>query len=190
MIYLNLFFAFLQIGAFSFGGGYAAMPLIQEQVIDKYHWMSMSDFTDLVTISQMTPGPIAINAATFVGEKVGGIPGALVATLGCILPACLFVSFLAYIYTKYRKLSLMQGILTSLRPAVVSMIFAAGLLILIPALFSSGMISFAAGNFQIRIFLYFIGALILLRKCKLDPVLVMLLTGVAELVARLVLRMA
>ena len=190
MIYLNLFFAFLQIGAFSFGGGYAAMPLIQEQVIDKYHWMSMSDFTDLVTISQMTPGPIAINAATFVGEEVGGILGALVATLGCILPACLFVSFLAYIYTKYRKLSLMQGILTSLRPAVVSMIFAAGLLILIPALFSSGMISFAAGNFQKRIFLYFIGALILLRKCKLDPVLVMLLTGVAELVARLVLRMA
>ena len=80
--------------------------------------------------------------------------------------------------------------MTSLRPAVVSMIFAAGLLILVPALFSSGMISFAAGNFQIRIFLYFIGALILLRKCKLDPVLVMLLTGVAELVARLVLRMA
>ena len=94
MIYLQLFLAFLQIGAFSFGGGYAAMPLIQAQVIDKYGWLTVADFTDLITISQMTPGPIAINSATFVGNQIAGIPGALVATLGCILPSCLFVTAL------------------------------------------------------------------------------------------------
>ena len=87
MIYLQLFLSFLQIGLFSFGGGYAAMPLVQGQVVTAHGWLSMSEFTDLITISQMTPGPIAVNSATFVGIKIAGIPGALIATLGCILPA-------------------------------------------------------------------------------------------------------
>ena len=76
MIYLQLFISFLQIGMFSFGGGYAAMPLIQGQVVTLHHWLSMEEFTDLITISQMTPGPIAVNSATFVGIKIAGIPGA------------------------------------------------------------------------------------------------------------------
>ena len=92
MIYLQLFLSFLQIGAFSFGGGYAAMPLIQAQVVDLHHWLSLGEFTDLVTISQMTPGPIAINSATFVGLKIAGFSGALCATFGCILPSCIIVS--------------------------------------------------------------------------------------------------
>ena len=75
MIYLKLFFAFLQIGMFSFGGGYAAMPLIQHQVVDTYHWLDGKGFADLVTISQMTPGPIATNAATFVGMNTAGLAG-------------------------------------------------------------------------------------------------------------------
>ena len=75
MIYLKLFLSFLQIGLFSFGGGYAAMPLIQEQVVTQHGWLTMTEFTDLITISQMTPGPIAINAATFVGSKIAGVPG-------------------------------------------------------------------------------------------------------------------
>ena len=76
MIYLQLFLSFLQIGLFSFGGGYAAMPLVQGQVVTAHGWLSMSEFTDLITISQMTPGPIAVNSATFVGIKIAGIPGA------------------------------------------------------------------------------------------------------------------
>ena len=90
MIYLQLFWSFLQIGLFSFGGGYAAMPLIQGQVVTSHGWLTMSEFTDLITISQMTPGPIAVNSATFVGLKIAGIPGAVVATVGCIFhPALL-----------------------------------------------------------------------------------------------------
>ena len=80
MIYLKLFLSFLQIGLFSFGGGYAAMPLIQEQVVTQHGWLTMTEFTDLITISQMTPGPIAINAATFVGSKIAGVPGSVAAT--------------------------------------------------------------------------------------------------------------
>ena len=81
MIYLQLFLSFLQIGLFSFGGGYAAMPLIQGQVVTLHGWLTMSEFTDLITISQMTPGPIAVNSATFVGMKIAGIPGAVVAMI-------------------------------------------------------------------------------------------------------------
>ncbi len=183
---LHLFLAFLKIGAFSFGGGYAAMPLIQSEVVDTYAWMTPRDFSDLVTISQMTPGPIAINAATFVGLNVAGVPGALVATLGNILPSCIFVSILAWLYTRYRRLTLLQGILKNLRPAVIAMILAAGLLILVPALFTSGQISFADGNFRIRIFLLFAAAMVLLRKFKWDPILVMVLCGIAEVLCRFV----
>ena len=97
MIYLQLFLSFLQIGLFSFGGGYAAMPLIQGQVVTAHGWLSMSEFTDLITISQMTPGPIAINSATFVGTRIAGMPGALAATAGCVLPSCILVTLLAKI---------------------------------------------------------------------------------------------
>lgn len=185
MIYLQLFLAFLQIGAFSFGGGYAAMPLIQAQVVTNHAWITTSDFTDLVTIAEMTPGPIAVNAATFVGNQVAGIPGALAATLGVVLPSCLFVTALAWLYQKYRSLTLMQGILQSLRPAVVAMIFGAGLTILLPTLFASGTVSFLAGNFQIRAALLFIAALICLRVWKLNPILVMVGCGCAELVCQM-----
>ncbi|CVI72922.1 putative chromate transport protein [Clostridiales bacterium CHKCI001] len=178
MIYIELFLAFLQIGAFSFGGGYAAMPLIQAQVIDKYGWLTVSDFTDLITISQMTPGPIAINSATFVGNQIAGIPGALVATLGCILPSCIFVTALAWLYSKYRNLIMLQGILESLRPAVVAMIAAAGITILLPAFFLNSQIQLK--SFQIRPVLYFLVSLILLRKWKLNPIIVMVLCGLIE----------
>lgn len=115
MIYLELFWAFFQIGLFSFGGGYAALPLIEKQVIDTYGWMTATEFTDLITISQMTPGPIAVNSASFIGARMAGIPGALVATLGNILPSCVLVMLLAWLYRKYRNLSVINGALRGLR---------------------------------------------------------------------------
>ncbi|MBU3875232.1 chromate transporter [Faecalicatena sp. AGMB00832] len=177
MIYLKLFISFLQIGCFSFGGGYAAMPLIQEQVVTLNHWLTLDAFTDLVTISQMTPGPIAVNAATFVGTQIAGTPGAIVATLGCILPSCIFVTMLAFIYTKYRNLSLLQGTLSALRPAVVALIANAGVTILVSAFFRNNAVSFVSGNVEIRMIVYFIVAIVLLRKVKLNPILVMVLCG-------------
>ena len=179
MILLELFFSFLQIGAFSFGGGYAAMPLIQAQVVTKYHWLSMTEFTDLITISQMTPGPIAVNSATFVGTKIAGVPGALVATMGCTLPSCIIVTLIAALYLKYRNLSLLQGILGSLRPAVVALIASAGISILITAFWgSSSAVSLAGTNWDLV--LIFLICVVLLQKCKLNPILVMVLAGVMK----------
>lgn len=182
MIYLQLFLSFLQIGMFSFGGGYAAMPLIQGQVVTTHGWLTMSEFTDLITISQITPGPIAVNSATFVGTQIAGLGGAVVATLGCILPSCIIVTLLAYIYTKYRNMSLLQGTLASLRPAVVAMIAKAGVTILVSAFFISGTIDLVRENVCIRMVVFFGAALVLLRKFKMNPILVMVLCGVANMI--------
>ena len=176
MIYLQLFLSYLQIGAFSFGGGYAAMSLIQAQVVDKYHWLTIGQFTDLVTIAEMAPGPIAINSATFVGTQIGGFFGALCATVGCILPSCIIVTLLAKLYIKYRNVIIMQNILSTLRPVVVSMIAVAGLAILLTVFFPNGT------DFSVRGTLIFITALVLLRKTKLQPVTVMIGCGIFELI--------
>ena len=178
MIYLQLFLSFLQIGALSFGGGYAAMPLIQAQIVTEHQWLSMSEFTDLVTIAEMTPGPIAVNSATFVGTKIAGVPGALVATAGCILPACILVTLIAKLYLKYRNIAVLQSVLGSLRPAVVAMIASAGVLILRNAFCLSGT--------NWNMVALFAAAFLLLRRTKLSPILVMLLAGAANLVISLI----
>ena len=179
MIYLKLFLSFFQIGLLSFGGGYAAMPLIQGQVVLSNGWLDMAEFTDLITISQMTPGPIAINSATFVGLKIAGIPGAVIATVSCILPSCIIVTVITKPYLKYRKMDLFQGVLNSLRPAVVAMIASAGISILISAFWgkSSG-ISLGATKWSMVVI--FAVCVVLLKKFKLNPVWVMLLAGVMK----------
>ena len=190
-LYLQLFISFLQIGALSFGGGYAAMPLIQQQVVTLHGWLSLSEFTDLITISQMTPGPIAINSATFVGTRVGGFWGALCATTGCVLPSCLLVSLLAWAYLKYGHLSIIQDVLSSLRPAVIAMIASAGFSILISILWPQGLSSLAAlaQNVNLRGFLILLGALVLLIRLRMNPILVMVLSGAAEVLCQLALRL-
>ena len=180
MIYLQLFLSFLQIGAFSFGGGYAAMPLIQEQVVAIHGWLTVREFTDLVTISQMTPGPIAVNAATFVGIRVAGMGGAAAATAGCILPSCLIVSALARLYLKYRKLAAFQEILGSLRPAVVAMIASAGITILASALWQEAAVKTIATLKLDSVFLFAVGVFLLKVKNK-NPIFVMLLCGLLKI---------
>lgn len=187
MIYLQLFLSFLQIGMFSFGGGYAAMPLIQGQVVTLHGWLTISEFTDLITISQMTPGPIAVNSATFVGMKIAGIPGAVVATAGCILPSCIIVTILARLYLKYRNLDLLQGVLKSLRPAVVAMIASAGILILKNAFWGSEE-SIALTGTEWSMVLIFAICVLLLRKTKLNPIWVMVLAGVLKVGISMMIR--
>lgn len=180
MIYLQLFFSFLQIGLFSFGGGYAAMPLIQDQIVTTHGWLSMPEFTDLITISQMTPGPIAVNSATFVGIKIAGIPGALVATAGCVLPSCILVTLIARLYLKYRTMSTLQEVLGTLRPAVVAMIASAGVSILLTAFWGSeGAVALSATRWSLVVI--FVVCLTLLQKTKANPIFVMVLAGVLKL---------
>ena len=181
MIYLQLFLSFLQIGALSFGGGYAAMPLIEAQIVWAHGWLTMTEFANLVTIAEMTPGPIAVNAATFVGTKIAGIPGALVATAGCILPVCILVTLIAKLYLKYRSLSVLQSILGSLRPAVVAMIASAGVTILLNAFWGGRTVVLRSTNL-LMVFLCALSFL-LLRKTKLNPIAVMVLAGMLNLAA-------
>lgn len=185
MIYLQLFFSFLQVGLFSIGGGYAAMPLIQSQVVDQHPWMTLREFTDLVTIAQMTPGPIAINSATFVGIRIGGIPGAVVATLGCIAPALVLVSALAWVYGRYKDLSVLQNVLACLRPVVVALILGAGVSILLLVLFDGAPLR--PENLRRVDAGLFAAALFVLRRFKWDPILTMCLCGGAGLVLHLLL---
>ena len=182
MVYLELLWSFFQIGLFSFGGGYAALPLIQTQVVDLHGWLNMTEFVDIITISQMTPGPIAINASTFVGMRIAGVGGAVVATLGCVLPSCIIVLILAYLYYKYRGLSMIQGALSGLRPAVVSLIASSGMGIMILALWGGDTLwSFALDKIDWVAVGIFAAALFVLRKFRLNPIYVMLGAGVLGL---------
>lgn len=178
MIYFELLWSFFQIGLFSIGGGYAAMPLIQHQVVDVHPWLSMSQFADIMTIAEMTPGPIAINSATFVGIQIAGIPGALIATLGCILPSCVIVTALAYIYYRFRGLTMVQGILSGLRPAVVAMIASAAISLAILSLYGQRTLPAHLSNMNyISICIFAIG-LFILRKWKCNPIYVIAASGI------------
>ena len=185
MIYLELFLAFFQIGLFSFGGGYAALPLIEKQVIDTYGWITEAEFSNLITISQMTPGPIAVNSASFIGSRMAGIPGALVATLGNILPSCIIVMLLALLYRKYSSLSIINSALRGLRPAVVGMIASAAVTMIGTSWFAETATSI--GGVDVAAIALFAASFFALRKWKLNPILVMSVAGVAGLIVYMVL---
>lgn len=181
---LDLYLAFFKVGLFSFGGGYAALPLIQQEVVGANSWLSLSEFNDLITISQMTPGPIAVNSATFVGVRVGGILGGLVATLGCVTPSAIIVGILAYFYKKYKDLDSISNVLYFLRPAIISMILIAGVDILMTALFDTRVIALV--NLDYKMLGLFVFTLILMVKKDIDPIKLMLASGAIYLLISLI----
>ena len=182
----QLFLSFLQVGAFSIGGGYAAMPLIQSQVVERFGWLTMEEFTNLITIAEMTPGPISVNSATFVGLRVGGVAGALIATFGCILPSLILVSLLSWAYAKYRSGRAMQTVLSLLRPVVVALITSAALDILFTAVLTTDMLSPESLSVDWVNVILFGVALLLLRRLKANHIAVMAgCGGVYVLVAAL-----
>lgn len=182
----KLFFSFIQVGLFSVGGGYAAIPLIQSQIVDTHSLMTLPEFVDLITIAEMTPGPISINSSTFVGTRLAGLPGALLCTFGVILPSFIICLTLAYFYYKYRNFNGVQTILASLRPAVVALISSAGLSILTLALFQAEKHDIVLSNFRIIEFSLFIIGLIALRKFKANPILVIFGSGFIGTIAYMV----
>lgn len=177
-VLLKLFLSFLQVGMFSVGGGYAAIPLIQNQIVNVWGLMTIEEFADLITIAEMTPGPISINSATFVGMRLAGIPGAIVCTLGCILMPFTICLILAYYYYKYRSFSGVQTVLGCLRPAVVSLISCAGLSILTLAVFKNEQVDFHSDNLKAIEIGLFCVCLFLLRKYKLGAIKIILGSGV------------
>lgn len=178
MIYWKLFYSFVKIGLFTIGGGYASLPLIENEVVHSQGWITLQEYTDIITISQITPGPIAINAATFVGTNVAGIFGSIVATLGTVTPSVIIAIILAKIYYKYRSVDTMQGILAGLRPAVVALIGSAGASLLIPAIFQSGGVPLLGYNINVVAITLMVTASVGLRKWKIDPIWIIFISGV------------
>lgn len=178
MLLLKLFFAFIQVGMFSVGGGYAAIPLIQEQIVNIYGLMTMEEFTDLITVAEMTPGPISINSATFVGMRLAGIPGVLICSIGCIIPSFCICLTLAHFYYKYRTVSGVQVVLGALRPAVVALIGSAGASILILGLFQTDIHNVVFQDIRLVELGIFVVALFILRKFKTSAISIILGSGV------------
>lgn len=177
-VIIKLFFGFLKVGLFSVGGGYAAIPLIQHQIVDTLGLMNIDEFVDLVTIAEMTPGPISINSATFVGNRLSGFFGAIICTIGVIIPSFIICLILAKLYYKYQGLDDLQVILASLRPAVVALIASAGLSILTLALFNAEKHDIVWTDFRyVEAFLFVLG-FVLIRKFKVNPIAIIFGSGV------------
>ena len=165
---------------FSFGGGYAAMPIIENQVVDINGWMTKSEFFDIISISQIAPGSVAVNSATFVGGKVSGAFGAAVATFGCILPSCIIVLLLAFVYEKYRKASVVSGVLEGIRPATVAVVASAAISIIMLTFLPTGVFAFSAIDFSAVIL--FAVCLSAQRLIKKNPIFVILGGGIAGII--------
>ncbi len=187
MIYLELFWTFIQIGAFSFGGGYAVLPMIQKYIVEQHQWITLSELTDITSISQMTPGPIAINAATFVGVKVAGVAGGVIATIGCVLPSFILLIILAFYFFRHSNLYFIQNILKGLRPAIVSLIALAAIQLTLNSLWISSSVSLAdLGNINLPSLITAAVSLFLLLKYKMDTIYVIASGAVLGIIVSLI----
>ncbi|KXA16566.1 chromate transport protein [Fusobacterium equinum] len=167
MIYIHLFLVFLKIGLFSFGGGYAVLSLIQQEVIEKYQWVSLSEFTEIVAVSQVTPGPIGINSATFIGYKVtGNAFGSLCSTTGVVLPSIIILVLISLFLQKFKDSLTVKRIFLSLRPVVLGLVLGAGVSLLHPENFGHPVT-------------YVVFAMVVLAGIftKINPILLILLSG-------------
>jgi chromate transporter len=166
----ELFFSFAKIGAFSFGGGYAMIPLISREVVEVKQWLSMQEFIDVIALSQATPGPIAINSATYVGYRVTGFAGSVAATLGVVTPSFLIMLALGFLFFRYREMPLVKDIFKGIRPVVVALIMAAVVSVVPSTL--TGIVPGVVAVLSIVAILGF----------NIDPILVLLAAGAVGLV--------
>lgn len=167
MIYLQLFQTFFIVGLFGFGGGYGATALMQDLIVTERGWLTMKQFADVITVSEMTPGPMGINIASFVGVQVAGIPGTLVATLSYVFPSAVIVMTLARIYMKYRKLKAVQDVLKGLQPAVCALVISAAVRLFVNAVWA-GQINIPDTNWVAAVMCAVL--LVLLRLKKIAPI--------------------
>ncbi|MBR5595556.1 MAG: chromate transporter [Alistipes sp.] len=174
-VLLQLFVSYLKIGFFGFGGGYAMLSLIHSEVVVHNGWLTNGEFSDIVAISQMTPGPIAINSATYIGYEVAGFWGSAVATVAVCLPALTIMMLITRFFLRLRDNRYVQGVVKGMRPVVVGMIAAAALLLIFPH--SADGRSFIDGWSWV----IFIGVLIASVK-RVNPILLIVLSAVAGVV--------
>ena len=173
MIYLQLLWVFIKIGVLGFGGGYAMLSLIQHEVVDNYGWMTMTDFADMVAISQMTPGPISINLATYVGYTSAGLGGALLASFALCLPSVIMVYFILKLFMNQKNSSFLGNTLKGLKPAIAGLIFAAGL----SMMNMQNFVDFGRGQYNISVIICVL-AFVASYFFKANPILLIVLSGV------------
>ncbi len=180
MLYLQLFYTFFKIGLFGFGGGYAMLSMIQGEVVTRYGWFTSQEFTDIVAISQMTPGPIGINSATYVGfTATGSVWGSIIATLAVVLPSFILMLAISKFFLKYQKHPVVEAVFSGLRPAVVGLLASAALVLMNAENFSSPKEDMYSFIISCLIFLIaFIGT----RKYKINPILMIVVCGIAGLI--------
>ena len=180
MIYLQLFYTFFKIGLIGFGGGYAMLSMIQGEVVTRYDWVSTQEFTDIVAISQSTPGPIGINAATYVGfTATGSIWGSVIATFAVVLPSFILMLTISKFFLKYQKHPAVEAVFSGLRPAVVGLLASAALVLMNVENFGSPTDDTYTFVISIIIFLVaFIGT----KKYHANPILMIIACGIAGLI--------
>ena len=180
MIYLQLFYTFFKIGLFGFGGGYAMLSMIQGEVVTRYNWVSSQEFTDIVAISQMTPGPIGINAATYVGfTSTGSIWGSVIATFAVVLPSFILMLTISKFFLKYQKHPAVESVFSGLRPAVVGLLASAALVLMNTENFGSP--TKDTYTFVISVIIFLV-AFIVTKKYKANPILMIIACGIAGLI--------
>ena len=179
-LYLQLFWTFFKIGLFGFGGGYAMISMIQGEVVTRYHWMNMGQFTDIVAISQSTPGPIGINSATYVGfTATGSVWGSVIATFAVVLPSFILMLTISKFFLKYQKHPAVEAVFAGLRPAVVGLLASAALVLMNTENFGSPTEDTRSFIISCLIFLVaFVGT----KKYKLTPIGMIVACGIAGLI--------
>lgn len=174
-----LLLSFIQIGLLSFGGGYAAIPLIKAQTVDVHQWLTLQEFTDIITISQMTPGPLAVNTSTFVGIRIAGIFGALAATAGCVAGGFVLSILLYRFFQSHKEAEGTVWVLKGLRSCSTGLIGASAVTILEIAFLNSEVFQIPGTKLNGGAALIFVLSLFVLKKYKLSPMIVMVVTGAA-----------
>ena len=183
MIYLELFWTFLTIGAFTFGGGYAMLPLIQEQVGIRWsHIISNEAMVNFIAVSESTPGPFAVNMATYVGSQVVGVFGSFCATLGVVLPSFVIILVVARCYDKFRNSRIVKGCMTGLKPAVVGLIGNAVIGVLMTVFFPGGFALSAFTGVQFYVYAAVFAGMLVLAFKKAHPILIICLSAVLGIV--------
>jgi len=182
MIYIKLIWCYIQIGLFSIGGGHAALPMVSSLIVDQRGWLSLTEFADMVTISIIAPGTVALNTAAFVGFKMGGIAGGIASTFAAILPGFIIILIYSYLFKKYNNLPIVNGALFGIKPAITGLIASAGLYILFFAVFNTKELS-EIRNFDFIAALIFILSFAALKLKKFNPVLVIISAGIVGIAA-------
>jgi chromate transporter len=177
--------SFFKIGLFTIGGGYAMIPLIREDLVSN-GWMTTTEITDVIAIAKMTPGPFAVNTATFAGMKIYGVGGAIACTFGVILPSLIITMVVARFFFSYNKHKLVQGALMGIRPTVVALIAyavwnVASVTLFADATLAQGIIN-AITSIDIRLVVILIVSLVLLFKAKAHPILVIVICGILSII--------